>query len=419
MAAVPLLLNGEAIGALSVLTRDAPDAGRQRFLSLVAGVVTARLPRAPVWHSGTTPWWQEPIGVREQVMQQINVGTWSWDLDSGLLDIDEVTEGLIPDAGLDPETWDHRIESWMERIHPDDRPGVQEAIERSRSTGQPYAVEYRVLGADGAISWLELRAAFEQDETGRPVRMVGTSWNVTARRSQLAWLASLIELHPDPIHVLSADNRVEWANKAARALGDGAGAALIGEVPWEKEPKLAGQGIPELLAKARAAPGAAVATELTYYEEPSGRLASWLVRAVEVGGFVATQMADISEQKAARRAETERSRRMTELNQALIRALDTQDVVTAIIEHVLPSVAAQGLIVQDLTGRAPRLVTATGFPAEFCAELRAPGWPHRLAAATETATPATSPRSTTWTGSGPTSPSWPGTAAGAPGSSCR
>ncbi|MBM9440706.1 SpoIIE family protein phosphatase [Actinacidiphila bryophytorum] len=385
--AVPLLLNGDAVGALSVLTGTAPGDGRQRFLTRLAEVVSGRLPRARVWRSGSTPWWQEPIGTREQVMQQISVGNWSWNLDSGLLDIDEVTGGLISAAGLDAGTWDHRIESWMERIHPDDRPGVQESIETSLATGQPYAVEYRVLDREGAISWLELRATFEHDDTGRPVRMVGTAWNVTARRSKLAWLVGLLELHPDPIHVLSAENRVEWANHAARSLGGGAGAEMIGQIPWEKQPKLAGQGMPELLARARAAPGAPVTTELTYYEEPSGRLASWTVRAVEVGGHVATQMADISEQKAAEQAEAERSRRMTELNQALIRALGTREVVDAITEHVMPMVSAQGLIVQDLTGTAPRLVAATGYPAEFRAELEAPGWPQRLAAATDTAAP--------------------------------
>lgn len=383
----PLLLNGAPVGVLSVLAGEAPAAGRQQFLVRLAEVVSARLPRARVWRSGATPWWQEPLGVREQVMQQISVGTWSWNLDSGLLDVDEATEMLLPTAGIDPVTWDHRIETWMSRIHPDDRPGVQKAIESSLSTGHVYAVEYRVLGHDGTISWVELRATFEHDDAGRPVRMVGTAWNVTARRSQLAWLVGLIERHPDPIHVLSADNRVEWANHAARSLRGGAGAEMIGQIPWEHHPALANRGLPELMARARAATGAAVSTELTYYEEFSGRVVSWLVRAVEVGDFVATQMADVSEQKAAELAETERSRRMTALNEALIRALDTQDVVEVMTEHLLPMVAADGLIVHDLTGPAPRLVAATGYPRAYVAELEAPGWPQRLVAATDTATP--------------------------------
>lgn len=383
----PLLLNGEAIGALSVLTAAAPDTGREQFLGRLAGLVSERLPGTRQRRVGTSPWWQEPNATREQVMQQISVGTWSWDLDSGLLDIDEVTEGLITAAGLDAASWDHRIESWMERIHPDDRPGVQESIELSLTTGHPYAVEYRVVDGDGTISWLELRAAFEHDRAGRAVRMSGTAWNVTARRSKLAWLVGLIELHPDPVHVLNADNRVEWVNKAARALGEGSGADVVGHVPWEKQPRLAGQGVPELLARARATPGAPVTTEVTYYEEPGGRLASWTLRAVEVGGFVATQMADVTEQKAAELAQQERSRRMTDLNEALIRALDTGDVVAAITQHVLPLVAATGLIVHDLTGPVPRLIAATGYSTEFRKALEAPGWPQRLTAATDPPTP--------------------------------
>ncbi|SHK71949.1 SpoIIE family protein phosphatase [Actinacidiphila paucisporea] len=384
--AAPIMVNGESVGALSVLTAAAPDAGRQRFLTRLAAVVGTRLPRARPRRTGTTPWWQEPSGTRE-VMQQISVGTWSWDLDTGMLDIDEVTEGLITAAGLDAATWDHRIESWMARIHPDDRPGVQDSIEHSLATGSPYAVEYRVLSAEGTVSWLELRAGFEYGDDGRPVRMVGTAWDVTDRRSLRAWLIGLLEQHPDPMHVLTGEDRVEWANHAARALGDGRGADMVGKIPWEKQPELAGHGIRELLARARAAPGAPVTTELTYDAEPGGRIASWRVRAVEVGGFVATQMADISEQKAAEAAEAERGRRISELNQALIRAVDTRDVVAAITEHLIPLVAAQGLIVHDLTGPAPRLVAATGYSAEFRAELEAPGWPQRLADATDTTAP--------------------------------
>lgn len=389
LLAAPLVLGeeGEAVGALSVLTETAPHPGQQRFLGRLAEMVGARLPRTPARPGGTAPWWQEPFRAREQVMQQISVGAWSWNLDSGLLDIDEAAERLVPTAGIDAGAWDHRLESWMERIHPDDRPGVQEALDESLATGNPYAVEHRVVDADGTVSWLELRGTVERDASGRPVRMVGTVWNVTARRSQLAWLVGLLERHPDPIHVLSSDNRIEWANQAARALRGGAGAEMIGQVPWEKLPYLAEEGMPELLARARAAPGAAVASEVSHVDEHTGKFSSWLIRAVEVEGFVATQMADISEQKAAELAQAEYSRRTTELNEALIRAVDTQDVVAAIVDHVLPMVHAVGLIVHDLTGPAPRLVSTTGYSPEVRAELEAPGYPQRFAAATDTPTP--------------------------------
>ncbi|NJP42474.1 SpoIIE family protein phosphatase [Actinacidiphila epipremni] len=386
VVAAPILVGGMPIGAVSVLVAEAPDIARQGFLGQLAQAVGRRLTHTRQPRSGTAPWWQEPFGVREQVMRQISVGTWSWDLDSGLLDVDDVTEKLIPAAGLDPATWDHRIETWMERIHPDDRPGVQEAIETALATGQPYAVEYRVVGADRSISWLELRAAVDCDETGRALRMSGTAWNVTARHSQAAWLVGLIEQHPDPIYVLSADDRVQWINQAARDQDGGTGADLLGEIPWEKLPRLAGQGIPELLARARATPGQAVTTQMTY-DGPDREMSSWTVRAVDVGGFVAAQLADVTAQKAAEMAQADRSRRMAELNAALIRALGTEQVVAALTRHVLPMFGAEGLIVHDLSEPVPRLVAATGYSAEFRAELEAPGWPVRLAEVTASPQP--------------------------------
>ncbi|SEG74729.1 Serine phosphatase RsbU, regulator of sigma subunit [Actinacidiphila yanglinensis] len=364
----PILVDGTPIGVLSVLAEHEPAPDRQQFLVDVAALAAARLPVARRWRSGTTPWWQLPQGVRGQVMHQISVGTWTWDLDTGLLDIDEVTEGLVELAGLDPDTWDHRIESWMERIHPEDRPGVDRAIDESLASGQPYAVEYRVLDESGRVNWLELRGAFEHDENGRPVRMVGTAWNVTTRRSQLEWLAGLLELNPDPIHVVGADNRVQWANQAARELG-GAAKDIVGRTPWDAEPLLRDHGLPELLDRARAAPGSAATTEVAVNRRTSRGSASFLVKAVEIGGFVSITMSDTTEQRRAEHAAAERGRRVADLNAALVRALNTEDVVTAIVQHVPPLVDADGLVVHDLSGESPRLVGDTGFSAALVDDL--------------------------------------------------
>ncbi|WP_329371829.1 SpoIIE family protein phosphatase [Streptomyces sp. NBC_00669] len=369
LLSAPILVDGSPVGVLSVLAEREPAPDRRRFLAEVAALVGVRLPVARRWRSGTTPWWQEPQGVGGQVMRQISVGTWSWDLDTGLLDIDEVTEGMVELAGLDPDAWDHRIESWMERIHPDDRPGVQEAIEESLTYGRPYAVEHRVLDDAGRVNWLELRAAIERDDSGRPVRMVGTVWNITARRSQLEWLAGLLELNPDPIFVVAADNRVQWANRAARQLGGGGD--VTGRTPWETEPLLRERGLPELLDRARAAPGSSATLEVDV-EHPAPRgTASYLVKAVEIGGFMSIQMSDTTERRRAEQAAAERGRQVADLNAALVRALNTQDVVAAVVQHVLPLVHADGLVVHDLTGSVPRLIGDIGFSPALVEELHA------------------------------------------------
>jgi hypothetical protein len=92
---------------------------------------------------------------------------------------------------------------------------------------------------------------------------------------------------------------------------------------------------------------------------------------VEIGGFVSIQMADTTEQNRTERAAAERNQRVMELNTALVRALNTDDVVAAVAQHVPPLVHADGLVVHDLTGPSPRLIGDIGFSPARVEELHA------------------------------------------------
>ncbi|WP_436775265.1 SpoIIE family protein phosphatase [Yinghuangia sp. YIM S09857] len=378
MLSVPVEVHNVPVGVLSVLASRRPAPDCEAFLLRLASLVGRLLRNARRWHSGTAPWWQEPLTERREVMKQVAVGTWSWNLATGLLDIDGATHHMLEAAGLDPDSWDRRIETWMTRIHPDDRPGVQEAIDQSMRTGETYAVEYRVLGGGDRISWLELRGTFEYDETGAPVRMVGTAWDVTARRDKLDWLVGVLELHPDPIHVIDAADRVQWANKTARDMAGDRSADLVGAPLWDTVEELRDQGLKELFARARATPGAPMTAEVEarpsrprrLHPDRGGQSAFLVVRAVQIGGLVTVQWADITDARRAERETAERLRRVMELNAALVRALDTDDVVGVVTSHLLPMFGAQGFLLHDLTGSRPRLIASSGYPASFVAELR-------------------------------------------------
>ncbi len=54
------------------------------------------------------------------------------------------------------------------------------------TTGQPYAVEYRVRGLDGAIRWISAKGRAMFDEHGKPYRLSGTATNVTQRKREAA-----------------------------------------------------------------------------------------------------------------------------------------------------------------------------------------------------------------------------------------
>lgn len=379
---VPLAVDGAALGALSVLSEHEPDTDRKRSLSRIAAVVSGRLPSAHRWMTGRAPWWQEPAV--PSTVDKVGVGLWSWDLDTGLLYVDRTTEDILRLAGLDPDRWDRHIESWMARIHPDDRPAVQEAIERSMDDLTPYAVEYRVVDQAGRVSWLELRAAFVVEE-GRAVRMEGTAWDVSERRSQEAWLVGLMGNHPDPQYVVSEADVTVWANSSAQAQASREGVKIINRVPWEASPFLREQGLPQLLQRARAAPGAPV-TDTVEFTDHAGETAYHQLRAVDIGGYVAVSEADVTEQVRAELASAERAQRLEAFNQALAGAWEVPDVAQAVADHLLPLMGADGLIVHDLTGPTARVAKVVGYSDDFVTGLQEFAWPMR-AEATVTGAP--------------------------------
>ncbi len=94
--------------------------------------------------------------------------------------------GLPPDASID-------IDEFFARIHPEDCPRVQRAIERAADPSGDgiYEADYRCIWDDGTIRWAagKGRTSFEEHEgERRAVRIVGTVQDITARKDAEAQL---------------------------------------------------------------------------------------------------------------------------------------------------------------------------------------------------------------------------------------
>lgn len=87
-------------------------------------------------------------------------------------------------------------------------------------------VEYRILRAsDGAMRWVLRRGAFERDDQGRPLRLVGVVEDVTDRKLAEARVAALVSLG-DALR--DAETTDEAAAAACRLVGETLGAARAG-----------------------------------------------------------------------------------------------------------------------------------------------------------------------------------------------
>jgi PAS domain S-box-containing protein len=78
------------------------------------------------------------------------------------------------------------IEAAMPRflaaVHPDDRQKVAENQRQAMTNAGPFAAEFRVVHPDGSVVWIETRGETLADELGKPVRVLGTNVDMTARK---------------------------------------------------------------------------------------------------------------------------------------------------------------------------------------------------------------------------------------------
>jgi len=75
---------------------------------------------------------------------------------------------------------------WQERLHPEDRDRVNEVMAAILAGGKPPPVQFRWLGQDGRIVWVESTMQLVTDESGRPVGLRGFATDVTDRKREEA-----------------------------------------------------------------------------------------------------------------------------------------------------------------------------------------------------------------------------------------
>jgi PAS domain S-box-containing protein len=93
----------------------------------------------------------------------------------------ERTRGLYEVLGYRPDEVPPTQAWWVEQIHPDDRDWVTEVDPAVvRATNAP--VEYRLRHKDGRWLHVEDRAVLVRDGHGKPIKLIGCTLDVTARR---------------------------------------------------------------------------------------------------------------------------------------------------------------------------------------------------------------------------------------------
>lgn len=134
--------------------------------------VSSPIPRADDGRGGGEDWFRLATNAGR-------VGVWDWDV---LTDTVTWSDVIYEIHGLERETFGGSVAHFARLVHPDDRPRVKEAIRRALRDDHPDGMEFRAVRPDGEIIWLYTQAEVSRDETGRPVRMLGATVDITERK---------------------------------------------------------------------------------------------------------------------------------------------------------------------------------------------------------------------------------------------
>jgi PAS domain S-box-containing protein len=109
-----------------------------------------------------------------------HTGSWVWEVAERCAS--HLSEEWYRVYGFDPKEGMSAWDKCLERIHPDDRDGRQEGIDRAISEKSDYEVEYRILLPGGAVRYLRTVGHPVLNASGDLVQFVGSSTDITERK---------------------------------------------------------------------------------------------------------------------------------------------------------------------------------------------------------------------------------------------
>lgn len=165
----------------------------------------------------------------------------------GFFELDLTTKEfrLSPEAlkqlGYTAEVMAGKVEEWLHEIHPDDLPAVQAIFTEIMQTKESeFDLEFRLRHRDGSYRWLLTHSLIQKDEKGLPVKLLGSSIDITRRKENEAILSaserrfrSLAESSQDYIMVYDRACRHIYENPAGLKVAGMAPEDIIGKTHRE------------------------------------------------------------------------------------------------------------------------------------------------------------------------------------------
>jgi PAS domain S-box-containing protein len=107
------------------------------------------------------------------------IGVWDWDIIQNRIEWPDLVYRI---HGVERGTFAGGMETFARLLYPDDRDRNTKSIQAALDLAVPYEVEFRVIHSNGDTRRVSATAQVLRNEKGEPIRMLGATIDITARR---------------------------------------------------------------------------------------------------------------------------------------------------------------------------------------------------------------------------------------------
>ncbi|HTI88830.1 MAG TPA: PAS domain S-box protein [Alphaproteobacteria bacterium] len=161
-----------------------------------------------------------------------NMGNWEWNIETNELSWSDQVYRIF---GLVPQEFAASYPRFLERVHCDDVASVETAVQRALN-GEPYAVDHRIVRADGSVRIVHEEGEVVRNPAGAPVRMFGIVLDVTdqrqverALRQSETRLAGILGIAPEAIIAVDERGIIQLFNAGAEQIFGQAALGVVGK----------------------------------------------------------------------------------------------------------------------------------------------------------------------------------------------
>ncbi len=181
----------------------------------------------------------EKRGQLDMVLEGNREGLWDWNIQTGEL---RLSPRCLVQLGYKAGEPEPTIETLQMVCHSQDYPRVLEVIEKQLSgeVQPPFEIEHRFKTKTDGWKWMLARGKVFRDETGMPLRMVGTTRDITdvkkreaAFQEAQAILQAAMDQSPAGIAVADApDGTLRYVNQAGLSIRQKEQSEIVNGVAW-------------------------------------------------------------------------------------------------------------------------------------------------------------------------------------------